>query len=443
MKISIIGTGYVGLVTGVCLSDFNTVYCIDNDKAKINMLNKGIIPIYEPGLNHIMQKNVKNKRLFFTSDLSSTIQKTDILIIAVGTPQNEKGAADLSNVFKVIKIIAESINNYKLIVIKSTVPVGTCKKIESIIRKSADKNAQFDVISNPEFLREGKAIKDFKNPDRIIVGINNMGQSSKAKKIMEIIYKPFLKAKNNIYFMDTNSSELTKYASNAMLALRISFINELANLCSLTDANIDDVRIGVGSDKRIGKLFLYPGIGYGGSCFPKDVKALYQTSIEKNYDFKLLKALDNANSHQKQILIEYILKHFNSNIKNKTFTLWGLSFKPETDDIREAPSLAIISKLLSHGAKIKAYDPIAIDNAKRIFPQIDYFNNMYDALKNSDGLIIATEWNNFKAPNFNTIKTLLNHKVIFDGRNIYDFKKMKNLGFDYYSIGRKPIIINK
>ena len=270
-----------------------------------------------------------------------------------------------------------------------------------------------------------------------------MGQSSKAKKIMEIIYKPFLKAKNNIYFMDTNSSELTKYASNAMLALRISFINELANLCSLTDANIDDVRIGVGSDKRIGKLFLYPGIGYGGSCFPKDVKALYQTSIEKNYDFKLLKALDNANSHQKQILIEYILKHFNSNIKNKTFTLWGLSFKPETDDIREAPSLAIISKLLSHGAKIKAYDPIAIDNAKRIFPQIDYFNNMYDALKNSDGLIIATEWNNFKAPNFNTIKTLLNHKVIFDGRNIYDFKKMKNLGFDYYSIGRKPIIINK
>lgn len=443
MKISIIGTGYVGLVTGVCLSDFNTVYCIDNDKAKINMLNKGIIPIYEPGLNHIMQKNVKNKRLFFTSDLSSTIQKTDILIIAVGTPQNEKGAADLSNVFKVIKIIAASINNYKLIVIKSTVPVGTCKKIESIIRKSADKNAQFDVISNPEFLREGKAIKDFKNPDRIIVGINNMGQSSKAKKIMEIIYKPFLKAKNNIYFMDTNSSELTKYASNAMLALRISFINELANLCSLTDANIDDVRIGVGSDKRIGKLFLYPGIGYGGSCFPKDVKALYQTSIEKNYDFKLLKALDNANSHQKQILIEYILKHFNSNIKNKTFTLWGLSFKPETDDIREAPSLAIISKLLSHGAKIKAYDPIAIDNAKRIFPQIDYFNNMYDALKNSDGLIIATEWNNFKAPNFNTIKTLLNHKVIFDGRNIYDFKKMKNLGFDYYSIGRKPIIINK
>ncbi len=443
MKISIIGTGYVGLVTGVCLSDFNTVYCIDNDKAKINMLNKGTIPIYEPGLNHIMQKNVKNKRLFFTSDLSSTIQKTDILIIAVGTPQNEKGAADLSNVFKVIKIIAASINNYKLIVIKSTVPVGTCKKIESIIRKSADKNAQFDVISNPEFLREGKAIKDFKNPDRIIVGINNMGQSSKAKKIMEIIYKPFLKAKNNIYFMDTNSSELTKYASNAMLALRISFINELANLCSLTDANIDDVRIGVGSDKRIGKLFLYPGIGYGGSCFPKDVKALYQTSIEKNYDFKLLKALDNANSHQKQILIEYILKHFNSNIKNKTFTLWGLSFKPETDDIREAPSLAIISKLLSHGAKIKAYDPIAIDNAKRIFPQIDYFNNMYDALKNSDGLIIATEWNNFKAPNFNTIKTLLNHKVIFDGRNIYDFKKMKNLGFDYYSIGRKPIIINK
>lgn len=443
MKISIIGTGYVGLVTGVCLSDFNNVYCIDNDKAKINMLNKGIIPIYEPELNHIMQKNVKNKRLFFTSDLSSTIQKTDILIIAVGTPQNEKGAADLSNVFKVIKIIADSINNYKLIVIKSTVPVGTCKKIKSIIRKSAGKNAQFDVISNPEFLREGKAIKDFQNPDRIIVGINNMEQSSKAKKIMEIIYKPFLKAKNNIYFMDTNSSELTKYASNAMLALRISFMNELANLCSLSDANIDDVRIGVGSDKRIGKLFLYPGIGYGGSCFPKDVKALYQTSIEKNYDFKLLKALDNVNSHQKQVLIEYILEHFNSNIKNKTFTLWGLSFKPETDDIREAPSLAIISKLLSHGAKIKAYDPIAMDNAKRIFPQIDYFNNMYDALKNSDGLIIATEWNNFKAPNFNTIKTLLNHKVIFDGRNIYDFKKMKNLGIDYYSIGRKPIIINK
>lgn len=434
MNISIIGTGYVGLVTGVCLADSgNNVYCIDIDKEKIASLNNGIIPIYEPGLEELINKNVKNERLIFTEDLDFAVKKTDVIFIAVGTPPQENGEADLTNVFNVAKSIANSINGYKVVVVKSTVPVGTCKKVDAIIRKTTD---DFDVVSNPEFLKEGAAIDDFQRPDRIIIGVNDNKRPSKAKEIIDEIYEPFVRTGAPVYFMDTNSSELTKYAANAMLALRITYMNELANICYLSGANVDNVRIGIGSDKRIGKSFLFPGIGYGGSCFPKDVKALYQTAKAKGYDFKLLKAVDEVNSCQKEVLLGYILKYFKGDISGKIFTLWGLSFKPKTDDIREAPSLVIISKLLSYGAKIKAYDPIAMDNAKKIFPQVEYASDMYEALKDSNGLIVATEWNDFRMPDFKKIKETLKDSVIFDGRNIYDPKKMKELGFNYFSIGR-------
>ena len=434
MNIGIIGTGYVGLVTGVCLADSgNNVYCVDNDKNKISLLNSGVIPIYEPGLEELMLKNIKNERLIFTEDLDFAVKKTDVIFIAVGTPPQGNGEADLSNVFKVAESIANSINGYKVVVVKSTVPVGTCRKVDAIIREITD---DFSVVSNPEFLKEGAAIDDFQRPDRIIIGINNNKWSSKAKEIIDEIYEPFVRTGAPIYFMDTNSSELTKYAANAMLALRITYMNELANMCSLTGANVDNVRIGIGSDKRIGKSFLFPGIGYGGSCFPKDVKALYQTAKANGYDFKLLKVVDEVNYYQKEVLLSYILKYFKGDISGKTFALWGLSFKPKTDDIREAPSLVIISKLLAYGAKIKAYDPIAMDNTKKVFPQVEYANEMYEALKGSDGLIIATEWNDFRAPDFKKIKDNLKDNVIFDGRNVYDPKKMKEFGFNYFSIGR-------
>ena len=434
MNIGIIGTGYVGLVTGVCLADSgNNVYCVDNDKNKISLLNSGVIPIYEPGLEELMLKNVKNERLIFTEDLDFAVKKTDVIFIAVGTPPQGNGEADLSNVFKVAESIANSINGYKVVVVKSTVPVGTCRKVDAIIREITD---DFSVVSNPEFLKEGAAIDDFQRPDRIIIGINNNKWSSKAKEIIDEIYEPFVRTGAPIYFMDTNSSELTKYAANAMLALRITYMNELANMCSLTGANVDNVRIGIGSDKRIGKSFLFPGIGYGGSCFPKDVKALYQTAKANGYDFKLLKVVDEVNYYQKEVLLSYILKYFKGDISGKTFALWGLSFKPKTDDIREAPSLVIISKLLAYGAKIKAYDPIAMDNTKKVFPQVEYANEMYEALKGSDGLIIATEWNDFRVPDFKKIKDNLKDNVIFDGRNVYDPKKMKEFGFNYFSIGR-------
>ncbi len=434
MNISIIGTGYVGLVTGACLSDSgNTVYCVDNDTNKVSSLNNGIIPIYEPGLKELVDKNVKNERLIFTEDMDFAVKKTDVIFIAVGTPPQENGEADLSNVFRVAESIANSINVYKAVVVKSTVPVGTCRKVDDMMRKITD---DFSVVSNPEFLKEGAAIEDFQRPDRIIIGINSGKRSSKAKEIMDEIYEPFVRTGAPIYFMDTNSSELTKYAANAMLALRITFMNELANMCSLAGANVDNVRIGIGSDKRIGKSFLFPGIGYGGSCFPKDVKALYQTAKTNGYDFKLLKAVDEVNYYQKEALLGYILKYFKGDISGKTFALWGLSFKPKTDDIREAPSLTIISKLLSYGAKIKAYDPIAMDNAKKVFPDIGYANDMYGALKDSDGLIIATEWNDFRVPDFTKIKDNLKGNVIFDGRNIYDPERMFEIGINYYSIGR-------
>ncbi len=438
MNITIIGTGYVGLVTGVCLADSgNTVYCVDNDRTKIKELSGGVMPIYEPGLKELADKNVKNKKLFFTKDLRDALKKTDVIFIAVGTPPQDNGDADLSNVFRVAEDIAGFIDRFKTIVVKSTVPVGTCRKIEAIIAK---KTKDFCVVSNPEFLKEGAAIDDFQRPDRIVIGINfkknNKKETQAAKEIMDEIYEPFVRTGAPIYFMDTNSSELTKYAANAMLALRITFMNEVANLCSISNADVDSVRIGIGSDKRIGKSFLFPGIGYGGSCFPKDVKALYQTAKKHGYEFKLLKAVDEVNASQKEALIDFILKHFKGDISGKTFTVWGLSFKPKTDDIREAPSLVIISKLLSYGAKIRAYDPIAANNAKKIFAGIYYADDMYDALKDSNGLIIATEWNDFRAPDFDKIRNALKEALIFDGRNIYDKNKLKELGFKYYSIGR-------
>ena len=435
MRISIIGTGYVGLVTGVCLSDSgNTVYCIDNDKDKINSLNKGIIPIYEPGLKELCDKNAKLKRLLFDSDLSKAVKNSEVIFIAVGTPPKDNGEADLSNVFKVAESIAASMDSYKVIIVKSTVPVGTCDSVEKRIKELTE--IPFDVVSNPEFLKEGAAIEDFQRPDRIIAGLNNHKENTKAKELISEIYEPFTRTGAPIYFMDRLSSELTKYASNAMLALRISYMNELAYLCNITGADIDSIRIGIGSDKRIGKSFLFPGIGYGGSCFPKDVKALYQTAKQHRYDFKILKAVDEVNNIQKEIIVNMLLKHFKSDIKNKTFTLWGLAFKPKTDDIREAPALAIISKLLSYGASVKAFDPIAMENTKKVFPQVDYFDDMYNALKDSDGLILATEWNDFRMPDFNRIKSLLKTPAMFDGRNIYDKAKMKEYGFDYYSVGR-------
>ncbi len=434
MNIAIVGTGYVGLVTGVCLADSgNNVYCVDNDKSKISSLKNCVMPIYEPGLKELVVKNVKNERLIFTEDIGFAVKNADVIFIAVGTPPRDDGDADLSNIFKVAEDIANYIDDYKVVIIKSTVPIGTCRRVDTEIRKITN---NFDVISNPEFLKEGAAINDFQRPDRIIIGVNDGEHSLKIKKIMGEIYEPFVRTGAPVYFMDTNSSELTKYAANAMLALRITFMNELANMCSLSGANIDNIRIGIGADKRIGKSFLFPGIGYGGSCFPKDVNALYRTAKAKGYDFKLLKAVDEANFYQKEVLVSYILKYFEGDISGKIFTLWGLSFKPKTDDIRESPSLSIVSKLLSYGAKIQAYDPIAMDNARTIFPKIEYAKDMYKALKNSSGLIIATEWNDFRAPDFKRIRETLQEGVIFDGRNIYDPVKMKELGFDYFSIGR-------
>lgn len=438
MNISIIGSGYVGLVTGVCLADSgNTVYCVDNDPDKVNSLNNGVIPIYEPRLKELTNKNVKNKKLYFTDDLDNAVRKTDAVFIAVGTPPANDGGADLTNVFKVAKDIAGAIDGFKVIVVKSTVPVGTCRKVEEIIAKTT---RNFCVVSNPEFLKEGVAIDDFQRPDRVVVGINfkeeNKKEAQAAKEIIGEIYEPFIRTGAPIYFMDTNSSEMTKYAANAMLALRITFMNELANLCSLADADVDAVRIGIGSDKRIGNSFLFPGIGYGGSCFPKDVNALYRTAKQRGYEFRLLKAVDEVNALQKEVLIDFILKHFKGNIGGKTFALWGLSFKPKTDDIREAPSLVIISKLLSYGAKVRAYDPIAISNMKKVFPKIEYADDMYGALEGADGLIVATEWNDFRVPDIDKIKNALKEKAIFDGRNIYNKKRMIDDGFDYYSIGR-------
>lgn len=440
MKITIVGTGYVGLVSGTCFAETGiTVNCVDIDTKKIDNLNKGIIPIYEPGLETMIKTNVEKKRLFFSTNLEESIKDCDAVFIAVGTPPDEDGSADLQYVMAVARDIGKYMQNYLVVVDKSTVPIGTAEKVRMEVKKELDKRnleLDFDVASNPEFLKEGAAIADFLKPDRIVVGVD----SEKAEKVMKRLYKPFLMNGHPLIFMDIPSAEMTKYAANAMLATKISFMNDIANLCEIVGADVNNVRRGIGSDSRIGPKFIYAGAGYGGSCFPKDVKALIKTSSEYNYSLEILKSVENVNERQKKVLPAKILNHFSNNIKGKTFAMWGLSFKPKTDDMREAPSLVVIEDLVSRGAKVKAYDPVAMEEAqRRIGDQIDYCGDMYEALIDADALIIVTEWPEFRVPNYKVMDRLLKEKLIFDGRNIYEPVDMKEFGFTYYSIGRKTI----
>ena len=432
MKICIIGTGYVGLVAGTCFAETgNDVICVDNEKHKLEKLSKGIIPIYEPNLEELIKTNVSKNRLSFTDNINSAIKDASICFITVGTPQGDDGQADLKYIKQVSKEIAKAIKKYTIIVVKSTVPVGSAEVIEKIIKKET--NVEFDIISNPEFLKQGSAIEDFLKPDRIIIGSN----SKKATEIIKDLYSPFVRTGNPIITMDIKSAEMTKYAANTFLAVKISFANEIANICEKTGADIEMVRKGISSDKRIGSQFLFAGLGYGGSCFPKDIKALIKTSEDNNYESKLLKAADEINKSQKTLFIEKILKEFNYDIKNKTFAIWGLAFKPKTNDLREAPSLYIINTLLDKGAKIKAYDPKAMEKAKEYFNnKIELSKTSYDALKNCDALILITEWNEFRHPDFNKIKKLLKTPIIFDGRNQYSEQILKKEGFKYVSVGK-------
>lgn len=438
MKITIVGTGYVGLVTGACFSEVGIdVTCVDIDKKKIANLNKGIIPIYEPGLEDMVERNVQKGRLHFSTKLSESLDGVSVVFGAVGTPPDEDGSADLKYVLQVAKDVAENMTDYVLMVTKSTVPVGTAEKVRSTMRetlKNRKSNLEFDVASNPEFLKEGAAVDDFLRPDRIVVGVD----SEKAKKVVERLYKPFTMNGHPVIFMDIVSAEMTKYAANAMLATKISFINDIANLCEILGADVNMVRKGIGSDRRIGKYFIYPGTGYGGSCFPKDVKALIKTSDDFGYSMEVLKAVEDVNERQKHVLFKKAMKYFNDDIEGKTFAIWGLSFKPQTDDMREAPSLVIIKNLLDKGAKVKAYDPVAMDETKRILgDKIEYVNDQYEALIDADALILVTEWPEFKFPNFTVMSKLLNNKVIFDGRNVYDVDELKAEGYTYYGIGTR------
>ncbi len=440
MKLSVVGTGYVGLVTGTCFADMgNEVICVDNDPKKLELLNNQIVPIYEPGLERLFKRNIKKERLTFTDNLKQAVNNSDIIFLSLPTPQDEDGSADLKYVFAVAeeigKILKENEDkDFKIIVNKSTVPVGTSEKTTALIKKAGVEN--FEVVSNPEFLREGFAVDDFMKPERVVIG----AKSEQAKNIMKSLYEPFVRQGNPILIMDPQSSEVTKYAANSFLATKITFMNELANFCEAVGADVDLVRKGMGTDSRIGKRFLFPGIGYGGSCFPKDVNALIKTSIEKNSEMTLLKKVDQVNKKQKSVLLNKILNHFNGNIKGKKFAIWGLAFKPNTDDMREAPSITIIKGLLENGATVSAYDPAAMENAKFHFgDKIEYVHEQYDALKNSDALLILTEWNEFRNPEFDRIDNLLNQKLIFDGRNVYSTKQMNDLGYTYYSIGRVPI----
>jgi UDPglucose 6-dehydrogenase len=436
MKISIVGTGYVGLVTGTCFAEVGIdVTCIDIDKKKIENLKKGIIPIYEPGLEEMVNRNVEKGRLHFSTNLASTIEGTNVVFSAVGTPPDEDGSADLQYVLDVAREVGRNMTDYMLIVTKSTVPVGTAQKVKNAIQEELDKRGakiDFDVASNPEFLKEGAAVDDFLKPDRIVVGV----ESEKAENLMKRLYKPFTLNGHPVIFMDVPSAEMTKYAANSMLATKISFMNDIANLCEIMGANVNMVRKGIGSDSRIGKKFIYPGIGYGGSCFPKDVKALIKTADQNGYSLRVLKAVEDVNDDQKSVLFDKLNKYFNNNLKDKTIALWGLSFKPQTDDMREAPALTIIQKLLDAGAKVNAYDPVAINEAKRrIGDVVSYSKDQYEALIDADALLMVTEWPEFRFPNFNVVKKLLKNHVIFDGRNVYDVQEMKSLGFDYFCIG--------
>jgi UDPglucose 6-dehydrogenase len=443
MNISMVGTGYVGLVSGTCFAETGiTVTCVDIDKDKIEKLNKGIVPIYEPGLEQMISRNVEKNRLFFTTSLEDSLVDCDAVFIAVGTPPGEDGSADLQYVLAVAREIGHHMNHYLVVVTKSTVPIGTSHKVKAAVAGELAKrkvDIAFDVASNPEFLKEGNAIDDFLKPDRIVVGV----ESEQAMKIMERLYKPFLLNGHPLLTMDISSSEMTKYAANSMLATKISFMNDIANLCDLVGADVNMVRKGIGSDSRIGPKFIYPGVGYGGSCFPKDVKALIHTAEEYGHPLQILKSVEEVNDRQKSVMVDKILKHFKGDLRKKNIALWGLSFKPHTDDIREAPSLVIIEHLLREGATVKAYDPVAMDESrKKLENRIYYAMDLYDALVDADALILVTEWPEFRVPNYKVMEKLMRNKLIFDGRNIYDPVEMKENGFIYYSIGRKPVNVN-
>lgn len=436
MKIAVIGTGYVGLVTGVCFAETgNNVECVDVIEEKVRQLKKGVSPIYEPGLEPLLRRNLKEKRITFTTNLEEAVSKSDVIFLALPTPPGEDGSADLKYILNVAGDLSGIIQSYKVIVNKSTVPVGTSEKVAEVLAKKLPADL-FDVVSNPEFLREGVAVEDFLKPDRVVIGAS----SERARELMNELYLPFVRQGNPIYFMDERSAEMTKYVANSYLAMRISFMNEVANLCELTGANVDWVRIGIGADSRIGKRFLFPGIGYGGSCFPKDVLALSHTAKQNEYDFRLLDTVMNVNKDQKHILFKKIRKYFNKDVKGKTFALWGLAFKPETDDIRDAPSLEFIKDMLRAGAIVKAYDPEAMPKVKALLgDKIEYAKDQYDALKGADALVIVTEWSEFRNPDFEKIEKGLNNKVIFDGRNVFTLEKMRELGFYYESIGREVV----
>jgi UDPglucose 6-dehydrogenase len=437
MNITIIGTGYVGLVSGACFSETGiNVSCVDISKEKIEKLKQGIIPIYEPGLEAIVKRNLEKGRLRFTTDLEDGLGESEAVFIAVGTPPGEDGSADLKHVLSVGRDIGKLMKDYVVIVTKSTVPIGTSEKIKETVENELEKRGvkiTIDIASNPEFLKEGAAVDDFLRPDRIIIGI----ESDRAKKIMEKLYKPFLLNGHPIIYMDIASAELTKYAANTMLATRISFMNDMANLCELVGADINSVRKGIGSDPRIGNKFIYPGIGYGGSCFPKDVKAIIKTADDYGYSLKVIKAVEEVNNYQKEVIFMKIMQYFKGNLKNRLFGIWGLSFKPNTNDIREAPSLTLISKLLSEEASIKAYDPAAMTEVrKQLGNKIEYSKDLYEVAIDADALILATEWPEFRVPNYKVLGKLMKQKIIFDGRNIYEPDELKESGFKYFCIGR-------
>ena len=435
MNIAVVGTGYVGLVTGTCLAETgNNVICVDINEEKVQKMKDGVVPIYEPHLDVLFHRNIKAGRLSFTTNLADAIEKASIIFLALPTPPGEDGSADLSYILGVANDLGKIIKDYKVIVDKSTVPVGTAEKVRVAVAKNA--KVEFDVVSNPEFLREGFAVDDFLKPDRVVIGAS----SEKARKTMEELYKPYVRQGNPILFMDEKSAELTKYAANAFLATKITFMNEIANLCEKLGADVDMIRMGIGSDDRIGKRFLFPGIGYGGSCFPKDVQALAKSAAEVQYDFSMLTSVMNVNEKQKTIIIPKIKSYFKDNLKGKHFAIWGLAFKPDTDDIREAPALYVIDELLKAGATVTAYDPEAMENVKKLLgDKIKFAADQYEALHHADALIIATEWSLFRTPDFEKVSGLLKNKVIFDGRNLYSLEQMKNLRYYYCSIGREVI----
>ncbi len=437
MKIGVIGTGYVGLVTGTCFAESgNDVICVDTDAGKIDRLKKGGIPIYEPGLEELVKRNTAEERLSFTTRIEDAVRHALMLFIAVGTPPGEDGSADLTHVLGVARDIGRHMDGFRIVVNKSTVPVGTGDRVRQVIQEELQKRGEahpFDVVSNPEFLKEGNAIDDFMKPDRVVIGCDD----PRTAELMKELYAPFVRTEKPILIMDVRSAEMTKYAANAMLATKISFINDIANLCELVGANVDNVRKGIGSDSRIGYQFIFPGAGYGGSCFPKDVQALIRTAAEHRYPLRILEAVEAVNNQQKEVLFKKLHQIYHGNLKGKTIAVWGLAFKPNTDDMREAPAIVIIEKLLAAGARVQAYDPEAMDEARKIFgDRITYVKKSYDALDQADALVVVTEWNEFRRPDFDRIKAALARPVIVDGRNIYDPAKMKAAGFEYHSIGR-------